>query len=96
MPTLPTFAMAEILARKVADPGAVAWPLGRRRARNGRAAIRSPGCASDSAGAGGPALMPQMPQMPPRVCPMLPVYNGRRFLAGAVRSVLAQTLLPAR
>jgi SAM-dependent methyltransferase len=30
MPTVPTFAMAEILARKVADlpPGAVAWPLG--------------------------------------------------------------------
>ena len=29
MPTVPTFAMAEILARKVADlpPGAVAWPL---------------------------------------------------------------------
>ena len=30
MPTVPTFAMAEILARKVAEipPGAVAWPLG--------------------------------------------------------------------
>ncbi len=25
---------------------------------------------------------------------ILPVYNGRRFLLGAVRSVLAQTLLP--
>lgn len=37
MPTVPTFAMAEILARKVADlePGAVAWPLkaGAARAR---------------------------------------------------------------
>jgi SAM-dependent methyltransferase len=39
MPTVPTFAMAEILARKVADlpPGAVAWPLaaeaGAQRAR---------------------------------------------------------------
>jgi len=30
MPTMPTFAMAEILARKVSEiqPGAVAWPLG--------------------------------------------------------------------
>jgi SAM-dependent methyltransferase len=37
MPTVPTFAMAEILARKVAEipPGAVAWPLrsGEERAR---------------------------------------------------------------
>ncbi len=32
--------------------------------------------------------------MAPRVSAILPVYNGRRFLAGAVRSVLAQTLLP--
>jgi SAM-dependent methyltransferase len=35
MPTLPTFTMAEILARKVAEipPGAVAWPLGAGEAR---------------------------------------------------------------
>jgi glycosyltransferase involved in cell wall biosynthesis len=32
--------------------------------------------------------------MPPRASVILPVYNGRRFLLGAVRSVLAQTLLP--
>ncbi|MFL6194925.1 MAG: methyltransferase domain-containing protein [Thermoanaerobaculia bacterium] len=38
MPTVPTFAMAEILARKVADipPGAVSWPLG---ASEGRARL---------------------------------------------------------
>jgi len=38
MPTVPTFAMAEILARKVEDiaPGAVAWPL-RAGASEGRA-----------------------------------------------------------
>jgi SAM-dependent methyltransferase len=38
MPTVPTFAMAEILARKVEDiePGAVAWPL-RSGASEGRA-----------------------------------------------------------
>ncbi len=35
MPTLPTFTMAEVLARKVAEipPGAVAWPLGAGEAR---------------------------------------------------------------
>jgi SAM-dependent methyltransferase len=35
MPTLPTFTMAEILARKVAEipPGTVAWPLGAGEAR---------------------------------------------------------------
>jgi glycosyltransferase involved in cell wall biosynthesis len=33
--------------------------------------------------------------MLPRVSAILPVYNGRRFLLGAVRSVLAQTLPPS-
>jgi glycosyltransferase involved in cell wall biosynthesis len=32
--------------------------------------------------------------MTPRVSAILPVFNGRRFLAAAVRSVLAQTLPP--
>jgi len=32
--------------------------------------------------------------MQPRVSAILPVFNGRRFLLGAVRSVLAQSLLP--
>jgi glycosyltransferase involved in cell wall biosynthesis len=32
--------------------------------------------------------------MQPRISVILPVFNGRRFLAGAVRSVLAQSLLP--
>jgi glycosyltransferase involved in cell wall biosynthesis len=32
--------------------------------------------------------------MNPRVSAILPVYNGRRFLRGAVASVLAQSLLP--
>jgi hypothetical protein len=38
MPTVPAFAMAEILARKVEDirPGAVAWPL-----RAGASAVRA-------------------------------------------------------
>ena len=45
MPTVPTFAMAEILARKVEEipPGAVAWPLGRERVERARGAIRSTG-----------------------------------------------------
>ncbi len=32
--------------------------------------------------------------MPPRVSAILPVFNGRQFLPGAVRSVLAQSLPP--
>jgi glycosyltransferase involved in cell wall biosynthesis len=32
--------------------------------------------------------------MAPRISVILPVFNGRRFLAAAVRSVLAQSLLP--
>ncbi|MFL6232421.1 MAG: methyltransferase domain-containing protein [Thermoanaerobaculia bacterium] len=38
MPTVPAFAMAEILARKVAEipPGAVAWPLGASEERSRR------------------------------------------------------------
>ncbi|HEY4590097.1 MAG TPA: glycosyltransferase, partial [Thermoanaerobaculia bacterium] len=32
--------------------------------------------------------------MQPRISAILPVFNGRRFLPDAVRSVLAQTLPP--
>jgi glycosyltransferase involved in cell wall biosynthesis len=35
-----------------------------------------------------------MAQMTPRVSAIVPVYNGRRFLAATVRTVMAQTLLP--
>ncbi len=31
-------------------------------------------------------------RMPPRVSAILPVYNGRRFLLAALRSVVAQSL----
>ncbi len=53
MPTVPAFAMAEILARKVAEipPGAVAWPLGARARRRARGAIRSRASARRRRGA---------------------------------------------
>ncbi|PYQ63226.1 MAG: hypothetical protein DMF53_10750 [Acidobacteria bacterium] len=59
-------------------------PAGRRERGTG-AALSGRGAAP---GAGEPLLMQ------PRISVILPVFNGRRFLPGAVRSVLAQTLPP--